>query len=143
MYWKPYYYVNRSFSAHLVIICYSLFFFTPSSISRPSLDERVKISILPNVLEITDLHIKSALKKSKIFTAFNLLAVEVSSYTIFGRGVNYTQYNLFHQLKTFSNGFWRNFLIFGHQKRVNRLKNHGANTFLQWARWKGVHFFLT
>ena len=36
---------------------------------------------------MTDLKMKRALKKSKIFTALILLAVEVSPYTNFGCGV--------------------------------------------------------
>ena len=47
------------------------------------MDEGVKISkskIWP-IIEMADLHIKSAFKKSKIFAAFILLAAEVSSYT--------------------------------------------------------------
>ena len=35
-----------------------------------------------------------------------------------------------------------NFLIYGHQKRVNRLTNPRVTQILPWARWRGVHFFV-
>ena len=54
------------------------------------MDEGVKISKsnkIPIVLEITDLHFKSAFVNSRMPTVFILSAVEVSLYTHFGRGV--------------------------------------------------------
>ena len=54
------------------------------------MDEGVKISKSnkwPIVLKLVDSHIKSALKKYKIFTAFILSAAEVSPYKHFGCGI--------------------------------------------------------
>ena len=60
---------------------------------------------------------------SEIFIDMILLAVEFSLYTNFVCGVALNAYKSSNQLETFSN---RNFLTFGHQKQVKRLKNTGV-----------------
>ena len=104
------------------------------------MDEGVKISkskIWANVVEMTDLHIKSALKKYKIFTAFISSAVEISPYIKFKR----IKINVII-LKSSSMNFRRNFLLFGHQKWVNCLNNTGVTKFVQLASWRGGPLFF-